>query len=191
MSNLDKHIKQHYQSKALSQSKVDAILTEGNEKRPTRSWRSFSPLVAAALLIIGFVFFNNYQAQNLLNQRVITEIAMNHSKQLDAEITTSDYDDLQTKLNRVDFPIYSETIPENHQLLGGRYCSIQGELAAQLKLKHKKTGDVKTLYVTRLTPTLKNVKNQTITQNSITTQLWKTSDCLFALASKTPTETTY
>lgn len=126
MSNLDKHIKQHYQSKVLSQSKVDAILTEGNEKRHTRLWRSFFPLVAAALLIIGFVFFNHYQSHNQLNQRVIAEIAMNHSKQLDAEITSQNYDDLQTKLDRVDFPIFSETIPDNHQLLGGRYCSIQG-----------------------------------------------------------------
>lgn len=176
---------------SLSQSKVDAILAAGKEKRQALSWRILSPLVAAALLIIGFVFFNHYQSHNQLNQRVISEIAMNHSKQLDAEISTPNYSDLQTKLDRIDFPIFSETIPNDHQLLGGRYCSIQGELAAQLKLQHKKSGDVKTLYVTRLTPTLKDIETQTTTQNNVTIQLWQTSDCLFALASDTSTETTY
>ncbi|MFT5369835.1 MAG: hypothetical protein ACI8V2_004813 [Candidatus Latescibacterota bacterium] len=77
-------------------------------------------------------------------------------------------------------------IPKDHQLLGGRYCTIQGELAAQLKRQHKKTGDVKTLYVTRLTQSLQNVQAQTTTQNNITIQTWKTSDCLFGLAFNNP-----
>ena len=188
MSNLNKHLKRHYESKSLSQTRLDALLTEGQEKRHMRWWRIL-PAVAATLVIIGFSVFNHYQNQSQLHQRVIAEIAMNHSKELNIEIATSQYDDLQVKLDRIDFPIYSDTIPRNHQLLGGRYCSIQGELAAQLKLQNQKTGDVKTLYVTRLTDKLKTLPSQTTTQNNITIQLWQTNNRLFGLASTT--QTTY
>lgn len=137
----------------------------------------------AAVLIIGFIFFNQHQTHNQLNHRIIAEIAMNHNKQLNAEIVTNNYDDLQKQMDRIDFQIYSPTIPQDHVLLGGRYCSIQGELATQLKLQDKKTGDVTTLYVTHLAKHLQEVQEQTATHNNTTIRLWKTSDRFFGHAS--------
>ena len=32
------------------------------------------------------------------------------------------------------------------QLIGGRYCSIQGETAAQLRMQDKATGDIQIVY---------------------------------------------
>ena len=94
------------------------------------------------------------------------------------------FDGQTGRLNRLDFALLPSdpTIRGTYTLLGGRYCSVQGALAAQLKVKNKKTGDVLTLYVTRLTKPLKSIASQTTTHDNVTIRLWIDNDRLFGLA---------
>ena len=139
MDNCEKHIQGYYAGKSLSDRKIAAILTEG-EQVYRRGIARYMPIFAtAAVLIIGFLFLNRHLESNRLNRQVLAEIAMNHSKQLNVEIATTRYDILQTKLDRLDFALRpaDHALQETYTLIGGRYCSIQGELAAQLKLRHR------------------------------------------------------
>ena len=186
MNKLDKHIRDHYAGKSLSDDRLEAILKQGKKRT---NWTRRLPLwAAAALFLIGIFSLNTYWERHQLNQRVLAEIAMNHNKRLSVEVSSNQYADVQQGLDRLEFAILplDLTVIENHELLGGRYCSIQGHLAAQLKLKHKKTGNVKTLYVTRLTESLSDVHTQTTTTSGVTIRLWKTGSRLFGLAHDMP-----
>jgi len=50
-------------------------------------------------------------------------------------------------MDKLDFELgLPQNIQTNYQLLGGRYCSVDSRIAAQLKVKNN-TGSVGTLYV--------------------------------------------
>jgi len=67
-------------------------------------------------------------------------------------------------------------------LIGGRYCSIQGGLAAQLKVRSKASGKVATLYVTTLTDKLQRIKGQRVVQDNVDIHLWQQQGRFFGLA---------
>ena len=70
------------------------------------------------------------------------------------EIETSSIQDIRDYFTQLDFlPIESGIVQKNtKELLGGRYCSIQGVTATQLRLKDKSSGQVQTLYQTVYKP---------------------------------------
>ena len=140
MDSTEKHIQKYYADKSLSGRKVAAILTEGEQVYRRGIARYLPVFATAAVLIVGFLFLNRYLEWGRLNQQVLAEIAMNHSKQLNVEVATGRYDILQTELDRLDFALgpADPALQEAYTLIGGRYCTIQGGLAAQLKLRHKK-----------------------------------------------------
>ena len=184
MDRLTTHIRQHYADRELSQEKIQTILSRGENLSERFPSRYLTILVTAAVLILGFLFTDHHLEKNRLKDRVLAEIAMNHNQQLQVEVTGNRYQNLQIQLNRLDFALLPSdpTVRETYTLLGGRYCSIQGGLAAQLKVKHKRTGDVLTLYVTRLTKPLKAIASQTATHDNVTIRLWTDNDRLFGLA---------
>ncbi len=65
----------------------------------------------------------------------------------------------------------------------GRYCSIQAQLAAQLKLRHRPTGRLTTLYVTELTPGLKALPGVRRLFEDVTIEIWRQNGLLYVLAS--------
>ncbi|MCY4431585.1 MAG: hypothetical protein OXC11_14500, partial [Rhodospirillales bacterium] len=71
--------------------------------------------------------------------------------------------------------------------LGGRYCSIQGGLAAQLKLRDRGSGELYTLYANSLTPDLEADADTDIVYDYVGLTLGHRRDVFFALAgSRTP-----
>jgi len=111
------------------------------------SW-SISALAVAFVLVIGI------KASLLpsLDEKVVREIAYNHNKQAAMEIKSAALADIGNYLNKLDFSLINSerfSSPE-WQLLGGRYCSIQGHLAAQLRIRNNETGKEMTLYQTQL-----------------------------------------
>ncbi len=109
---------------------------------------------------------------------------MNHKKQLAVEVVSSDYAELSGMLNKLDFELTSPDSPftKNYELIGGRYCSIQGELAAQLKLKHRDNDTISTLYAAKLNPELSKVKLTTKGTDTTSIKLWKSDKLFYGLA---------
>jgi len=108
---------------------------------------------------------------------------MNHNKRLDAEYEATVPDLLQSAMQRLDFSLdLPPGIKQNFQLIGGRYCSIQSGLAAQLKVRSNSSGAVSTLYVTAMTENLQRIKQQQTAQGRVNIRLWHQQGRFFGLA---------
>jgi len=203
MKDLEHNIKDFYLHKALSDSALQRILqgenghAEGtdqvspidgsNKKVFGNRWikrynsLGFIALVASLLLVFSVLL---YFPTKKIEELVYTEVAMNHNKQLDVEFNGDDYRTLAQAMTKLDFPLNApQKIGDKYSLIGGRYCSIQGALAAQLKVKNNLTGDIDTLYVTPLTDNLNKIAAQKFTFNGIDIELWQTDKLFYALAS--------
>ena len=119
-----------------------------------------------------------------MTDEVASEIAKNHNKQLAMEIKSGDYREVQTELDRIPFSLKlpEKTVHSKFTLIGGRYCSIQTELAAQLRLSNNDTGAPCTLYVTKLTDSLGQLKPTTRTVKGVKVKLWSDGQRFFGLA---------
>ncbi len=186
MSDLDKLVRDYYGDQSLSDGRITEILNAAQrpprQATPNRVWYVRLSAVAAALLL-GFAVFHTYSHMRVTTQGVLAEIAMNHGKSLAVEFETDAFADLQTALDRLDFVIEPPAhVLSGYQLIGGRYCSIQGGIAAQVKLRDTATGVVDTLYATRLTPALTKVGEQTTRRDNVTITLWRADDVFYGLA---------
>lgn len=187
MKKLDDQIREHYTAKSMSDDRVAEILASAAGPVRTRRW---IPAIAAAVLIFAVSWMATHQEQQITAELVFDEIAMNHAKALDVEVSSNDYAMVQRGLDRIPFNIRpGQSMMSDYTLVGGRYCSIAGRLAAQLKLRHVDSEVVHTLYVTDLTPALSNVGNRTSTHD-IPIRLWAESDRFFGLAGERATQAT-
>lgn len=187
MTDLERLLKGYYEEAALSERRVDAILAGAPPRTtPSRVWYMRIAAVAATLLV-GFGFLHFYLTERDTATRVLAEIAMNHQKQLAVEVTADTFADIGQELERLEFPIpRPERLLEGFELVGGRYCSIHGKLAAQLKLRQQNSDVIHTLYVTDLTPDLVKVADGTAIHDGVEITLWHENDVFFGLASDAP-----
>jgi len=185
MSNFDETIKRYYSSMSLPAEKVETILANSIRGRKSLFSRYYKFAGVAALLLIGFIGLHLQLHKATMTERLLAEIAMNHQERLNVEVSTDKYEVVQEKLNRLDFsilPVKSELIV-NYTLLGGRYCSIHGGLAVQMKVREKASGEFMTLYVTKLTDKLEDITPLAAEFDGVRIRLWKEDDRFFSLAS--------
>ena len=103
------------------------------------------------VLSIG-IFFTNQMVQEhgarVLLKAIAVEVANNHLKLKPLEIESRSLNEVLSYFDRLEFQLLeSSRITENagDQLLGGRYCSIQGIDAAQLRVASA-DGELSTWY---------------------------------------------
>ena len=183
MTDLESRLQEHYAQARLSDARIEQILAAAPAKvTPPRVWYARLGSVAAAL-VVGLGVLHFHLVERDITARVLAEVAMNHGKQLDVEIASGDVAVVAAALDRLDIPLRApDQWPARYALLGGRYCSIQGGLAAQLKLRDQETGDLHTLYATRLTSDLETVVDISTTYDNVGITFWRDRDVFFALA---------
>ena len=95
-------------------------------------------------LILSLSLFN----QTSLTERIMDEIAYNHRQEMPVEVAANTMPAIGQYLNRLSFSLISpRALAENGwQIIGGRYCAINGKLAAQLKVRNTSENKVYTLY---------------------------------------------
>ena len=191
MKPLDKSIKKHYEDQVLSDSAMDRILSLAEISKHTTAspwWNRLSnwniaSVVFVFAITIGIFIGNSNVHKDSVGRLVLQEIAMNHNKHQTVEYAIKDYALLQTAMKKLDFGLLQPTLlSDSYQLVGGRYCSIQGHIAAQLKVAHKIDSKIATLYVTPITKRLSVIVNQTAIEDSVHIRLWKTDKLLYGLA---------
>lgn len=104
--------------------------------------------IAATIVLaitIGFLASNQ---QPPIGEKIAYEVSKNHLKLKPLEVNSSHLNDLRSYFTMLDFNLVNTQIlsDSNWRLLGARYCSIQGNTAAQLRLENNQTGSVETLY---------------------------------------------
>jgi len=105
--------------------------------------------ISLVLLITILTTQINFQQDRLVAQ-IADEVAKNHLKLKPLEIRSEQITDVQNYFDKLDFlPISSLQFKQRNQasLAGGRYCSLKGSTAAQLRYQQK-NGKFVTLYQT-------------------------------------------
>ncbi|BCL73608.1 hypothetical protein [Vibrio nigripulchritudo] len=178
---LKQGVKQFYKSQHLSEDQLEAMLHKTSTPKSTLPWQRVA--IAAMLLIAVSLFFLFPTRNHYLD--ISSEIAYNHNSQMQMEVMTSSLSGIRTYLNRLDFSLTSsQHLPTSQwQVIGGRYCSIEGKLAAQIKVKHLETNEIYTLYQARLPDSLDSgVKRYTTDIDGVNVTLWEENGLLMGLA---------
>ena len=113
---------------------------------------------AVVLLFGAFIFFNTTSHRTYIAE-LINEIAINHNRNLEMEIKSNSLKEIASYLSRLDFPLINPArlSSKNWEMIGGRYCSLKGQFAAQLKLRNKVNQKIYTLYQIEKPLGIKNI----------------------------------
>ncbi len=178
-ARLDHAVRRHYDERRLADDGVERILAAG-QSSARRSWRPVWMTGIAAMLLLGLGGLHLQQQHTNLRHAVLVEVAMNHRKDLQPEVVTNRFADAARALDRVDFEIVPTSQIPDAELIGARYCSIQGQLAALLKLQVN--GQRHTLYVTRASDWLTRLVPLEATHDGADIRLWAEEGRFYALA---------
>ena len=181
---IDDQVRAFYLDQQLPEERLEHLLERSGDLRRARRRRWLALAATAALVVVSGLWLRHWTAVEGLTDRVVAEVAMNHRKDLAVEVSVADYGQLRPALDKLPFEVAPPTAQRaaGYELIGGRYCSIQAQLAAQLKIRHLQTGRVATLYVTELSPQLTSLPGQQRTDDKITVELWSQDGLLYALA---------
>ena len=185
INNLGDQIRDYYHKQKLDEHRGDAILKLGRQFSSVYRFRRRCVVALSAAATIAITsYFAFHRDNRSINEIVSAEIAANHQQQLGPELRTSDYQELQTALVKLDFSIIpaKEFILKNFILTGGRYSTIYGETAVQLRLVSKTTGEPCFLHITKLNNLLEDIRPDTTVENRIHVQMWKSEGRFFAMS---------
>lgn len=144
---LKEQVQAYYKDFELSETQLIGL--ENHQKSWSKKHPALYGMIAVSLaifLLIGYLWKSSSSQMNLAT--LPKEIAYHHNKKMDSEIKTNSYSEMKVFLTKLDFNLIQSTrLPsDDWELLGGRYCSLQGRLAAQIKIKNKKNNKTYTLY---------------------------------------------
>ena len=184
MREIDNKIKDFYKSKSLTKDHLDKIVNQteqiDSKKKSKPNFALIAIITILALAVLGIIMVK-FQQYNL-PQKYAEEVAYNHKKNVDPVIQTGSISELNEQMSRLDFDLHiPDNMIEQYQLLGGKYCSIDKRMAAQLKLRNTSNDQVVTLYV------LDKLKNENLDHSfnleSTSIHIWNERSNLFVLAS--------
>jgi len=189
MVDIDRSVKAYYEQNKLNEEQLQKLtamqddVPVSQQQAPPKQWLRSSALAAASITLAVMLFIVNGQSDAGIAERVAQEVAMNHNKALAVEYQTNSYEVLSQSMDKLDFKLRAPTaaLNEGLALIGGRYCSIQGELAAQIKMVDE-AGRVYTLYQTRSNDMLQVINADRIQSAQVNIRLWQEQGLLFALA---------
>jgi hypothetical protein len=196
-----KHVKGYYSSQTLSPEKLQALMSievpEAEAAGQLSSWqitywmarwrfqRNLSIAAGLLLLVVGTFQLQSLMAPAMssLPYRVAQEIALNHNKQLANEFEVTTFSKLAALMIKLDFiPHIAKRVELlDYHMTGGRYCSIQGQLAAQVRLIGEQEKEV-TLYQAQLNKELATLQESEYVVDGVNVQLWLENGRLFGLA---------
>jgi anti-sigma factor RsiW len=147
-------------------------------------WALSALFAAGALLgLRTYRSIRSDQDRRVQARMVALEIAVKHLRSESVQIPGSDYGSVSQRMPRLDFRICEPRRLERvgYRLLGARYCSIQGQTAAQLTLRSP-SGDIATLYEAAREGKLRNLETGEYDTEGVNVFLWNENGVLMGLA---------
>lgn len=150
-------VNERFESEALNDAQVEKLLALARRPAPKPPRRiprwSVAALVAMVVLSLLPRYFGMWPHHSVSPRDIAEEVAMNHIKMKPLEIETQSMARIERYFTELDFsPINSRQFSLGQdRLLGGRYCSIQGITAAQLRYGDSEGRKI-TLYETPYDP---------------------------------------
>lgn len=116
-------------------------------------------------------------------ERAMREVAMNHATRLSFEFEGGSLAALDTSMNQLPFVLsVPSRLPGDVEVLGSRYCSLSGQLAAHMKLREGKTGQTLSLFVTNSATTLNQLNGISGYVDGVEVELFYEGGLFYALA---------
>jgi len=195
--NLKNVMHDFVENKSLSDKQLELLvqLQQAGVKKESNVQYRWVAIAAVFFITMGNIFYFSMSPELALDQRIGNEVAKNHINLKPLEIQTSSMKAIRGFLVELDFsPVESTLLKSSSKsLIGGRYCSIQGVTAAQLRLRDSETGQIQSLYQTVYDkdvfydlPLLKeNQKPVTVYSKGLAVDIWVEKGILFALTRET------
>lgn len=173
----------YYQSQQLSNDRLHEILTDTHTYNRNRYIGYALAASVAVMFLFSFAYKNILASQR--TDTVLREAALNHSSKLRMDAETESLTELQSKLAELGFEI---KLPESEffqklALIGGRYCTISGNLAAHIKLSDPETSEQYSLFLTPFAENLKSMHSPTVEIAGVDVDLWQENNVVYAFAS--------
>ncbi|MBX2836607.1 MAG: hypothetical protein KTR35_07125 [Gammaproteobacteria bacterium] len=203
MNEEDKRLKAHYQNVQLNPDRLDRLvgITAEHAKKDS-NWTThrnafmafvisstssigIRTVAATALMAVVAVWLYSAAANTERAQQTLKEVAMNHTTRLDLEYHGDSLVELDNSMHQLPFSL---TLPNavrgQYELVGSRYCSLAGQLAAHIKFRDIATGKPVSLFVSGNSKSLQKIPSQQTTLNGIDVDLWQEGGLFFAMASQ-------
>lgn len=188
-------VRDHLDSYSLDTEQLNSLKALAEQRAPVNRhhFPAYSLVIAGAIFAFLLVFFlTPYMLdKNTVRERIATEVVNNHIKRKPLEIETRSIEELRNYFKKLDFvPVGSVIIKQRGlELIGGRYCSLQGVKAAQLRVRKPGSDTVQTLYQTEYKKDI--FKDMPILEKGgdpvdmyvkgVKVKIWVEKDLLFAL----------
>jgi hypothetical protein len=194
---LNEALRAHAESQQLNETQLQELHDLQQQYQPAdnpRIHRGWFVATAASLLIVlvaGLVQLYPVNMQQDLIAEIAAEVVGNHLHMKPLEIEGGEIASIRSYFSRLDFePVQSRYLVESGLvLLGGRYCSLQGVTAAQLRFKNLGSDNLHTLYQVGYDPTIfKSLPNTdegeqpiSVFSNGVKVTIWTEKGLLLAL----------
>ena len=153
--------------------------------------RFLLPMTVAATIILAFMaalIFNDSNPRLPLTSAIAKEVRTNHVYNKPMDYLSDNAQNLLVQFDRLNFqPLITSPPDENWRLLGGRYCTLQGQFALLLRYQNHKN-EFMTYYITRDSATFDNIPEHQDAYQEIASglkvKLWQDSGLVSAIALK-------
>ncbi len=190
-TELDAKIRESFLSQRLPEKSVEAILARGRAAKEVHDngpwWRPWLPVAAAAavVMLVAFQMARRYDVSEFTKE-VAGEIAMRHNGNRPLDIEAHSFDAVQNGLKDLGFsvtPAVKHGLLSAYEILGARYCFLEGQQGVHLRVRNRATGALCTLYIASLKGPLADLKQTEsdvhLAANDV--KMWEDTDRLFAL----------
>lgn len=189
MTEIDDRLREHYRSLQLDGEVLYTIIkSEQNtsneiEKRQIVSHRALHYAAAAMVLLAITLGTHHMGTSTERTLRTINEAAMNHSTKLQLEFEADNINDIDRQMSQLQFVIALPTdLNARLNVLGARYCTLNGELAAHVKFIDTETRRNVSLFMTRSEKSVQAINTTTDHVDGVNVRLWNESGLFYAMA---------
>jgi len=180
-------VRAYYAGQELSEEAVRRLHENAKWARPSFFARPKALwAVAGCVLALGIAAAIWSVTRPGVTERIGAEVLTNYAKDLEPEVRAADLEALAAGLPRLDFALTADASRlRGWRVEGGRYCSLAGELAAQINLSDG-AGRKSLLYVVPVHGELREAQSGERTYEGGTVRLWTDDGRLFAQAIPEP-----
>lgn len=196
-------LKDYLEHEELTDQEIDQLqaLAENNKVQsrymPQRStkWIALLTLAASLFIVVALSYTYKIHTNDLIQERLAHEVFTNHLKIKSLDIETHSLQELRDFFERLDFsPFFSGDMrTADLKLLGGRYCTLQGAVALQLRFLSP-DGEVITFYQAlyekdrfgKLPDIKEGDRPNVILEKGIEMSIWQENSVVSVLAQATP-----
>jgi len=193
MIETDDRLRDYYRGLQLDDVDVQRIAETDEMKTQMgnvfSSWRlgRFAWVAAALMLLAISAGIHEYGTYSERTHRTLNEAAMNHSTRLQLEFEGSTISEIDQHMSQLPFKVQLPTdFNKQYSVLGARYCTINGELAAHVKFIDRETDKQISLFMASSVDNLQEINATSEQVDGVNVSLWNESGLFYAMASRSP-----